>query len=67
MSIGESTILEHLGDLYLKLGDQSRALNYYRKSVAVAEDPGELRKVKAKLTELEKNFPRASRPRKQNR
>ena len=51
---GDSTILEHLGDLYLRLGDHPRALNYYRRSVALAEDPGELEKIEAKLVALEK-------------
>ncbi len=63
----DPTILEHLGDLYLRLGDHSGALNYYRKSVALAEDPGELEKVEAKLVSLEKEFPRTSRDRKENR
>ena len=63
----DPTILEHLGDLYLRLGDHSGALNYYRKSVALAEDPGELEKVEAKLVSLEKEFPETSRNRKENR
>ena len=62
----DPTILEHLGDLYLRLGDHSGALNYYRKSVALAEDPGELEKVQAKLVSLEKEFARTSRYRKEN-
>ena len=63
----DPTILEHLGDLYLRLGDHSGALNYYRKSVALAEDPAELEKVEAKLVSLEKEFPKTSRYRKENR
>ncbi len=64
---GDSTILEHLGDLYLRLGDHPRALNYYRRSVALAEDPGELEKIEAKLVALEKQSPETNRYRKGNR
>ena len=64
---GDPTILEHLGDLYVRLGDHSRALSYYRKSVALAEDPGELEQVEAKLAALEKKFPKAGRYRKEKR
>ena len=63
---GDPTILEHLGDLYLRLGDNFRALDYYRKSVALAEDPRELEKVEAKLKSLQKEFPETSRHRKEN-
>ena len=62
----DPTILEHLGDLYLRLGDHFRALDYYRKSVALAEDPEELEKVEAKLASLEKEFPEKSRYREEN-
>ncbi len=64
---GDPTILEHLGDLYVRKGDRSSALDCYRKSVAAAEDPGELRKVQGKLTALEKEFRRAGRHREPNR
>ena len=63
---GDPTILEHLGDLYLRLGDQPRALSYYRRSVALAEDPEELEKIEAKLAALEKQFAETSRYRKEN-
>ncbi len=64
---GDPTILEHLGDLYLRLGDRFRALGYYRKSVAVAEDPDELEKVEAKLASLENEVPERDRRKKKNR
>ena len=63
---GDPTILEHLGDLYFRLGDHTRALNYYRRSVALAENPEELEKIEAKLAALEKQFPETSRYRKEN-
>ncbi len=50
----DSTILEHLGDLYLKLGDPALALDYYRKSVTMAENPADVKKIEEKLTALEK-------------
>jgi len=50
----DSTILEHLGDLYLKLGDPALALDYYRKSVTMAENPADVKKIEGKLTALEK-------------
>lgn len=53
----DPTILEHLGDLYVKLGDKSKALTYYKKSVSWAENHGESEKVRAKLIALEKRSP----------
>ena len=53
----DPTILEHLGDLYVKLGDKSKALTYYKKSVSWAEDHEESEKVRAKLIALEKRSP----------
>lgn len=50
----DPTILEHLGDLYVRLGDRSTARDYYRKSISFAEDPQELKQVETKLARLEK-------------
>ena len=53
----DPTILEHLGDLYVRLGDESKALTYYKKSVSWAKDHEKSEKVRAKLIALEKRSP----------
>ena len=50
----DPTILEHLGDLYLRLQDYSRARTYYQRSIKFAEDPAERTKVEEKLSSLER-------------
>lgn len=45
----DPTIFEHLGDLYLKLGDYSKARVHYRQSLQFAEDQTERAKVEEKL------------------
>ncbi len=50
----DPTILEHLGDLYLKLGDYAKARAYYLRSVRFAEDSGERVKVERKLASVDK-------------
>jgi Tfp pilus assembly protein PilF len=50
----DPTILEHLGDLYLRLQDYSRARAYYERSIKFAEDPAERTKVEKKLSSLDR-------------
>ncbi len=45
----DPTILEHLGDLYHRLGDYPKAEEYYERSVSFAEDQEEREKVESKL------------------
>jgi Flp pilus assembly protein TadD len=51
----DPTIFEHLGDLYLKLEDASRARDSYRQAVALEGDNAEL--VRRKLERLEQGGP----------
>jgi tetratricopeptide (TPR) repeat protein len=50
----DPTIFEHLGDLYLKLGDHEKARIHYQKSAFFAEDAEERQKVEKKLASLDK-------------
>ncbi len=45
----DPTIFEHLGDLYLKMGNYSKARLHYQQSVQFAEDQSERDKVEKKL------------------
>ena len=50
----DPTIDEHLGDLYHKLGDLDKALDFYRSSVRIGTNPEEAEKVRRKLEKLER-------------
>lgn len=48
----DPVILEHLGDLYVKMGDVETARDYYRQSIQVAESKEESRKIQKKLQDI---------------
>ncbi|MDO9110962.1 MAG: tetratricopeptide repeat protein, partial [Desulfatirhabdiaceae bacterium] len=50
----DPTILEHIGDTYLKLDNPLKALEYYRLSMAKKEKEKEKNDLSAKIQELEK-------------
>ncbi len=50
----DSTIYEHLGDLYYKTGEYAKARSYYERSVHFSDDPVERKKVEGKLASLNK-------------
>jgi predicted negative regulator of RcsB-dependent stress response len=44
-----STIREHLGDLYAKLGDQEKAREHWSVALRLANEPDEIARLKDKL------------------
>jgi tetratricopeptide (TPR) repeat protein len=52
----DSTIDEHLGDLYLKTGDLKKAEDFYKSSVSLGTEPDEVEKVRHKLESVQEKL-----------
>ena len=48
----DSTIFDHLGDLYFRLGKYQEAHTYYEKSILFSTEEEEQRKVQKKLSDV---------------
>lgn len=53
----DSTIQEHLGDLYRRTGRSTEALSHYRKALGLEPEPKDEEGLKVKIAELEKLVP----------
>ena len=51
---GDSTIYDHLGDLYRERSQYEKAKNYYEQSISFSAEKEELKKVRKKLRDLER-------------
>jgi tetratricopeptide (TPR) repeat protein len=50
----DATVKEHLGDVFAKRGDATRALSMYRAALTLDPETKELDKIRSKIAELEK-------------
>ncbi|HEX7152441.1 MAG TPA: tetratricopeptide repeat protein [Thermoanaerobaculia bacterium] len=50
----DATVQEHLGDVYAKRGDHARALELYKKALALDVEPADEAKLKTKIAQLER-------------
>jgi putative PEP-CTERM system TPR-repeat lipoprotein len=57
----DATVHEHLGDVFAKRGDYSRALTLYRAALKLEPEPKDEAKLKSKIAELEKQSQSAQR------
>jgi tetratricopeptide (TPR) repeat protein len=52
----DSTIHDHLGDLYFKLGQLEKACGYWTEAARINNDPEEAQKVRRKLNQAEETL-----------
>ena len=52
----DSTIDDHLGDLYFKAGNLQKANDFWTSSIRIGTEPEDIQKVRRKLEELQKTL-----------
>jgi tetratricopeptide (TPR) repeat protein len=58
----DATVLEHIGDTYAKIGKITEALNYWQKSLAIADDKEAAKKVAEKVENAKQKVTSGSPP-----
>jgi predicted negative regulator of RcsB-dependent stress response len=54
--VDDPTIIEHLGDAYLKVGKPDRALPRYRDALKKSKENDQIKRIKEKIQRLEKKI-----------